>query len=297
MTLAQKILRWYRTNGRDLPWRKTRDPYKILVSEIMLQQTQVQRGLLFYEKWLRRFPDWNALANASNAEVIRAWAGLGYNRRALMLRDLALAVVKHGVPKTEQDWLTLKGIGPYTAAAVACFSLHEKTIPIDTNIRRVLGRLFFGIPYPQPAADDRIRKMARTTLLDTTKKFYDVPQALFDLATAICLKEPVCNTCPWKDDCKSAPKFLSGRVRVPKAMIKKTKETHHNDKPYPDRIYRGRILALVREKGVCRLSAVGPAIDPEFTENKDQTWLKNMIKRMEKDGMIRQKNNGLTLPD
>ena len=100
MSPAEKLLRWYKKYGRDLPWRKTRDPYKILISEIMLQQTQVPRVLLFYKKWLTLFPSWKTLAKATNAEVIRAWAGLGYNRRALILRDIAKQVAHGGIPQT-----------------------------------------------------------------------------------------------------------------------------------------------------------------------------------------------------
>ncbi|NBS41699.1 A/G-specific adenine glycosylase, partial [bacterium] len=200
------LLRWYDTHGRDLPWRKTRDPYRILVSEIMLQQTQVSRGLIFYERWLGQFPDWASLAVASNADVIRAWAGLGYNRRALMLRDIARKIVERGVPSTERDWRELKGIGPYTAAAISAFALKQRALPIDTNIRRVLGRLLFGVTYPQPTIDDKIRASI-DAILPRRGRFYDVPQSLFDLATMQCAKVPTCATCPMRSVCPAAPKF------------------------------------------------------------------------------------------
>ena len=123
MRTAQKLIAWYDANGRDLPWHRSRDPYRILVSEIMLQQTQVPRVLLFYAGWLKRFPDWAALAKASNADVIRAWAGLGYNRRAIVLRDIARQILAQlatcDFRLATFDWQRLKGIGPYTAAALA----------------------------------------------------------------------------------------------------------------------------------------------------------------------------------
>ncbi|MDP3794296.1 MAG: A/G-specific adenine glycosylase, partial [Candidatus Uhrbacteria bacterium] len=263
MILTTRLLHWYDRHGRDLPWRGTRDPYRILVSEIMLQQTQVPRVLLFYTKWLRRFPSWKILAQASNADVIRAWAGLGYNRRALMLRDIARHVIECGVPKNEKEWLNLKGIGPYTAAALAAFSLHHQTFPIDTNIRRVAGRLLLGRPFPSPSDDDRLRHLATRLLASSPTRSFDVPQALFDLANANCAKRPACITCPMIKHCLAAKKFLSGSVRVPKRTTIKANETIHPGKKYPDRIYRGRILKRVREtsQGIS-LQALGHLIDP-----------------------------------
>lgn len=275
------LLRWFAREGRDLPWRKTHDPYRVLVSEIMLQQTQVSRVLLYYRSWLKRFPTWRALARASNAEVIHAWAGLGYNRRGLMLRDIAKRVVSEGMPMSYDAWLSFKGIGPYTAAAVASFAQGLPTVPIDTNIRRVLGRALLGKLFPTPLDDPRIRKQATHYSLLPTHF-----QALFDLAVAVCKKSPACSVCPMKSQCTSAPKFLSGRIRIPRSTIKKTHETRHRDKPFPDRIYRGRILALVRQNPIS-LSKLGPLVDVRFEAKRDAGWIRNMVKRMEKDGLVR----------
>ncbi len=294
MTSAERLLRWYDRSGRDLPWRHTRDPYKILVSEIMLQQTQVLRVLLFYKKCLKRFPNWKALARASNATVIRAWSGLGYNRRALVLRDIAREIVKHGEPKTEEAWGALKGIGNYTAAALAAFSFHHRTFPIDTNIRRAAGRLLLGKPFPTPKDDERIKKSAED-FLPKYGHFYDVPQALFDLATAVCTKNPSCVVCPMRDVCPAAKKFLSGRVRIPKAMIKKTKERRHRGKPHPDRIYRGRILKLIQKTQNFTIEKIGETIDPDFDKKLDEKWLRRMIKRMVDDGFLRLKKGRVSL--
>ena len=286
MTLWTRILNWYDGHGRELPWRRTRDPYRILVSEIMLQQTQVSRGLIFYDRWLAQFPDWNTLAEASNADVIRAWAGLGYNRRPLMLRDIARQIIDRGVPASEEDWQTLKGIGPYTAAAIAAFALHQRTIPVDTNIRRVLGRLLFGIPYSQPDVDDRIRKSI-DRILPSRGRFYDVPQALFDLAAMHCAKVPNCADCPMRQVCPASTKFTSGRVRVPKQMIRKPLESRHRNKRYPDRIYRGRILKLVRDNERVLIASIGQMIDVSYDCARDYEWILAMAGRLKRDGMIR----------
>lgn len=291
---AARLLRWYKTHGRDLPWRKTRDPYKILVSEIMLQQTQVERVKVFYKNWLKQFPTWKKLAEASNADVIHAWAGLGYNRRALALRDIAKQVVEKGVPTNRDEWITLKGVGPYTSAALSVFALKQRELPIDTNIRRVLGRFFLGKPYPDLDDDKQLNTLV-DLILPKRGHYYDVPQAIFDLATMICTKTPDCAKCPLRKECKSAQKFLSGTVQLPKRMVKKANESKHRDKKYPDRIYRGRILKLVREQKNVAIQKVGPQIDPNYDQIADETWVNNMIERLTKDGLLVQKKNTLSL--
>lgn len=296
MKTVSKLLRWYAKYGRTLPWRETTDPYRILVSEVMLQQTQVPRVLLFYKKWLKKYPGWKELAKALNADVIQEWAGLGYNRRALMLRDIARSIVENGVPESEVEWRALKGIGPYTAAALAVFSLRARSIPIDTNIRRVIGRLFLGKTYPQPSDDQRIQKVGMSELMNV-KKFHDVPQALFDLATIHCTKIPDCANCPLVQDCKASKKFLSGRVKVPDQMIKKSRENIWRNKKYPDRIYRGRILKIVREQGRVDEKNIGELVDEKFERKFDQSWIEKMISRLEKDGMITIKKQTIFLTE
>lgn len=290
------LLRWYAREGRDLPWRKTHDAYRILVSEVMLQQTQVARVLIFYKTWLKKFPTWHALARASNSEVIHAWAGLGYNRRGLMLRDIAKQVVEKGVPKSRDEWLELKGVGPYTSAALTAFSLREAAIPIDTNIRRVLGRLFLGKPFPSLKDDERLEKTAWKTW-PKGKQAPELPQALFDLAVAICTKSPACASCPLRDQCAAAPKFLSGKVRIPKRTIKIANEKKHRNKPFPDRIYRGKILAeLRRQTNGIALKDLGHQIDRAFDLQQDQAWINAMAARLINDGLAKQVKNRLFLP-
>ena len=300
---AKKLLAWYDQHGRDLPWRKTHDPYKILVSEIMLQQTQVSRVLFFYKAWLKKFPTWKALASASNGEVIHAWAGLGYNRRALVMRDIAKHIVaktkneklktkqrlntKFQTPKTEDEWLTLKGIGPYTAAAVALFSGNEATVPIDTNIRRVWGRVLLGKTFPGLENDEKLKKQLGG-VLEKERRRADFFQATFDLATSICTKQPECAVCPLKAVCPASKAFLSGKAKAPKRTTPISNERIHASKKYPDRIFRGRILKALREapRGLAP-AAIGPLIDQAFDSKQDSSWLEAMIARLERDGMLR----------
>lgn len=286
MNASTILLRWYKTYGRNLPWRNTKDPYRILVSEIMLQQTQVDRVKPFYAAWLKRFPTWSALAKATNAEVITMWSGLGYNRRALMLRDIAKHVHEHSVPRTVEEWQSIKGIGPYTAAAVSAFAQHTRVMPIDTNIRRVLGRYLLGAHFPQPEDDSKIQENINT-ILPKQGNYFDVPQAIFDLATMVCTKKPNCATCPLRTTCKAADGFLSETVVIPKQMIKKPIESRHAEKPHPDRIYRGRILKLIQSSSTgTDPRKIGLQIDETFDPITDSEWLEHILSRMERDELI-----------
>ena len=170
------LLTWFGANGRHLPWRKTRDPYAILVSEVMLQQTQVERVVPRYRAWLDRWPTVEALAAASPGDVIRAWQGLGYNRRGLNLHRAARVVAERGWP---DDLCELPGVGPYTAAAVANFAFGRDILPVDTNVRRVQER--------------------------TGHRFSPrVAQALMDLGATVCLARiPRCHLCPLANGCPS----------------------------------------------------------------------------------------------
>jgi A/G-specific adenine glycosylase len=170
------LLAWFATDGRDLPWRRTRDPYAILVSEVMLQQTQGSRVVPRYLAWLARWPTVEALAAVSTAEVIREWQGLGYNRRALNLQRAARRVAEQGWP---DDLTELPGVGRYTADAVACFALGRPVLPVDVNVRRVQERT--GAAFDHTCA-----------------------QALMDLGATICIaRVPRCGECPLAEECPS----------------------------------------------------------------------------------------------
>jgi A/G-specific adenine glycosylase len=174
--LERLLLAWHARNCRDLPWRRTRDPYAILVSEVMLQQTQVPRVIPRYEAWLERWPTADDLASAPRDEVIRAWQGLGYNRRAVNLHRAAQQVAAEGWP---EDLTELPGVGTYTAAAVRRFALGEPVLPLDTNVARVLERT--GAQFGPEAAE-----------------------ALMDLGSTVCLARiPRCDVCPLASACPS----------------------------------------------------------------------------------------------
>jgi A/G-specific adenine glycosylase len=174
--VKELLLTWYRANGRELPWRETTDPYAILVSEVMLQQTQVERVIPRWLAWLERWPTAEALAAASTADVIREWQGLGYNRRAVSLHRAARVVAERGWP---DDLTELPGVGPYTAGAVGNFAFGRDVLPVDTNVKRIQER---------------------------TGEHFDgsCTQALFDLGATICLgRVPRCGACPLAAVCPS----------------------------------------------------------------------------------------------
>jgi A/G-specific adenine glycosylase len=170
------LLAWFARNGRDLPWRRTRDPYAILVSEVMLQQTQVERVVPRYLAWLERWPTAEALADAARADVIREWQGLGYNRRALNLHRAACEIAANGWP---EDLTKLPGVGRYTAAAIRRFAFDEDVLPVDVNVERVLRRT--GGEFTSASA-----------------------HALMDLGATVCIaRTPRCEACPLAVDCPS----------------------------------------------------------------------------------------------
>lgn len=294
MSVISKLVTWYKHHKRRLPWRETRDPYRIFVSEIMLQQTQVDRVIDFYHAWLKQFPSWKSLAEARTDKLLHAWAGLGYNRRALQLREAAQQVVAKKIPQTMEDWIKLKGVGPYTAAAVHAITARKRLIVIDTNVRRVAGRIFLGIPYPALADDVRVGR-ALDRAVPAKDSYWELPQVMMDFGTAICTpKNPACATCPIRSVCKAAPKFISGRAGEKPRVA--SHEKKHRDKQYPDRIYRGRILAAVRNGNAKTVSTLGPMIDPAFNVKKDTEWLRAMIARLKKDKMIESRGNSFFLP-
>src|SRR5689334_19692091 len=200
VTQAQNaLLQWYAREQRDLPWRATRDPYAILVSESMLQQPQVARVLPKYQQFLSAFPTLADLAAAPTADVISAWVPLGYNRRAISLQSIARQVIaKYGgrIPDTIDELLKLKGIGRYTAGAIACFAYHKQVATVDTNIRRVLHRIFLGLEQIEnQLKESEMLSLAERVLPEGNA--YNWNQALMDLGATICTSTtPRCHLCP-----------------------------------------------------------------------------------------------------
>ncbi len=200
------LLDWYDRHRRRLPWRppagERADPYRVWLSEIMLQQTGVKTVGPYFEKFLARWPDVAALGRASQDDVLRMWAGLGYYSRARNLHACAVAVLRdHGgaFPDTEEGLRRLPGIGPYTAAAIGAIAFDLRTMPVDGNIERVVSRLY-AVEEPLPQAKPRIQELASTLLGES--RAGDSAQALMDLGSSICTpKKPACALCPLNEDC------------------------------------------------------------------------------------------------
>lgn len=212
---ARALLDWFARAGRDLPWRRSRDPYHVLVSEFMLQQTQVARVVPRYEAWIERWPTADALAAAPVADVLRAWVGLGYNRRALRLHEAALIVARSGWP---EDLRTLPGVGPYTAAAVGAFAFGRQEVAVDTNVARVLARTG-GLAPPRGQAPA-------------------FTQAVMELGALVCTaRRPACDRCPIAAACPSAGAVPTAGRRRPGAVRLRFEDT--------DRYVRGRIVAAL----------------------------------------------------
>jgi A/G-specific adenine glycosylase len=204
----RRLLMWYRRHGRDLPWRQTRDPYHILVSEIMLQQTQVDRVEPKYHEWLARYPTLEALASAPEADAVKTWYPLGYNVRPRRLHAIAReAVSAHGgrLPDDEATLLSFKGIGAYTAGAVMSFAFGKRAAILDTNVARVLFRVFVGRGEPRSHAMDRqLWAISRAVL--PHRHVFDFNQALMDFGATHCsARKPKCLLCPMSSRCRAYP--------------------------------------------------------------------------------------------
>jgi len=199
-----RLLRWFQKKGRDLPWRRTRDPYKILVSEVMLQQTQVQRVREYYDRFLREYPTIQDLASANPARVRDSWDGLGYYARARNLHAAARTVVReHGgrFPRDLEEVMSLPGVGRYTAGALLSFAYGEAAPILDTNVRRVLSRIFVRRQAARPAATERrLWALAEATI--PAGDAWTFNQALMDFGATVCTaRNPQCTECPIRQMC------------------------------------------------------------------------------------------------
>ncbi|MFA5853944.1 MAG: A/G-specific adenine glycosylase [Patescibacteria group bacterium] len=281
------IARWYRAHGRNLPWRNTVDPYRVVVSEFMLQQTQVDRVVPLFTRFVSVFPSWNALAEASQADVVRAWKGLGYNMRAVRLRHLAMEVVTRYdgmLPSETEALVSLKGIGPYTARAIRAFVFRKRALAPDTNLRRVLNRVYKG-PKADPKMFDERSWLAWERSLPE-RLSYDVNQGLMDIGATLCkARSPSCEVCPLKKLCKSYPRILKMKS-LPKQKASRVEKT--DALGIPNRIYRGRVIEELRARSVSHvhLEALGRRVRVGF-EKKDLPWLQRVLEGLEKDGLIK----------
>lgn len=212
----QSLKAWFIAEKRDLPWRRTRDPYAIWISEIMLQQTQVAVVLPYFLRWMQQFPTISHLAQASLDEVIKAWEGLGYYSRARHLHQGAQYLVEHfqgQLPAEEENLKKIKGIGPYTIGALLSFAFHQKKAAVDGNVLRVLAR-YFGLEddIAKPATVNRLRQLADDLLPD--EEPWIISEALIELGATVCQRKARCSLCPLKATCISFAQGLTEALPV-----------------------------------------------------------------------------------
>jgi A/G-specific adenine glycosylase len=303
-----KLWDWFDANKRTIPWRDltikndTDRAYRIWISEVMLQQTQVPRVTETYKKFIQIFPDLESLGKASNAEILRAWKGMGYNSRALRLRDGARTIVEkygRGFPRTVGELLSIKGIGPYTARAILIFAFDEPHPAIDVNIRRILHRFFVGPETTEEAfaASDEtlapilsdILSTALSMKRGTAKDFF---AALMDFGSLVCTK--------------SNPKWhlLTPRMASVCASygvtIAKTKRTKKEpgriigQRFVPERITRGKVVECLRhrDKGAS-LPLIGKHVAPDWDEKLHRLWMQKILTKLVRDELVQSKAKGL----
>lgn len=281
----QKILfAWYKKNGRyDLPWRHTDDLYHITVSEIMLQQTNVPKVIEKYNAFLKRFPSWQKLSRARQSSVLQQWQGLGYNRRALNLYKMARIIAKEydGILPQDPDILeTMPGIGPYSKNAILVFGCNYDLMARDVNIDRVIRRWNGKKVWSEKVAEK------------TTIRFLphgqarDFHGALMDFASLICIKrKPLCEECPFRERCHSYPDPRDDAKRKKKEPGRVERGKH-----IPRRIYRGRVIEVLREGGA-DTNRIGHAIKKDWDGRKDKKWLTAILFQLQKEEMIIRKNS------
>jgi len=245
VALRRKLGAWYATAQRDLPWRRTTDPYAITVSELMLQQTQVVTVIPYYERWIKLFPTWQSLAKAHESAVLKAWEGLGYYRRARNLHALARAVAAQGgeLPRSEEGLRALPGIGPYTAAAIGSIAFGLPLAVLDGNVMRVLTRLL-------ALSDDIARPDTRAKLQEIADRFLDrrAPsnhnQAVMELGATVCLPhKPLCLICPLQNGCAGKDRAEEFPVKTRVATEKRTETVailRHRDRFYCEQVPEGK---------------------------------------------------------
>ena len=285
--IQETLLSWFARNARDLPWRRTRDPWRVLVSEVMLQQIQVQRVVPFYERFLTRFPTVDALAKAPLAEAIRVWGDLGRYRRIVYLHKTARIVMEEHdgrIPSEPEELIKLPGIGLYTAGAVACFAYERDATFLDTNMRRVLHRLIFGLRAATSATDKELLTIAKELI--PPGRGWRWNQALMETGALICTaSSPRCDECSLREVCRARTEAASAGWPQPE---RKTPAYRYEDS---NRYYRGRVLAELREvsqagsEGIA-LRELGRRVKHDF-DVRDPYWLHAAVESLCKDGLAK----------
>lgn len=262
------ILSWYAINKRDLPWRKTRDPYSILISEVMSQQTQLSRVVIKYDAWMERFPTVQTLAQASVGDVLKYWSGLGYNRRALHLKKAAESIFlnfKGEFPRTEKELMTLPGIGKYTANAVLCFAFDEQVAVVDTNVRKVILTQVLNQSAEKATALNLHYASQKTAIIE--KEIEDIAKKLL----------PKDQAYEWN---QALMDYASGVLKKEKIPIPKQSKFHGSH-----RYYRGQVLKQLLQKKKIAIKDLGLIIKKDYTEAEEE-WLQKLLKELSKEGFI-----------
>jgi len=282
--IQEGLLGWFKEHARDLPWRRTRDPYAILVSEVMLQQTQVDRVVPYYTRFLERFPTVEDLASAATSDVIRIWSGLGYNRRAVNLQRAARAVVDQfgGVfPRDQVELRKLPGIGAYTAGAVAAFAHEQDVAFLDTNMRRVISRVMFGT---ESATESEALEAAKA--LVPPGHGWTWNQALIEFGALQCTaRRPACIVCPLRAECAAYPTMqFALQLKSPR-----TRQARAEPFESTSRYYRGRIVEALRalpadDSAGIALRELGLRVREGFT-SEQLPWLRELVDGLQRDGL------------
>lgn len=284
--VRRRLLAWFDHHRRDLPWRHTRDPYRIAVSEVMLQQTQVDRVVPKYRAWLRTFPTTVALASAPLRRVLRVWSGLGYNSRARRLREAArLVQARHRGrwPRSVAALEALPGFGPYTARAVASFAYHQNQAVIDTNVNRVIGRVFFG---PRPPAPGPLTERVESLLPTGQSARWNA--TLMDFGAAVCTsRNPSCPTCPLRSSCRAYPAFRDGHR--PGMVRRQSRFTGS------DRFWRGAIVRVLLRRPRETMSDLRAATGYPGTSGTMR--FRRILRSMVDEGLLRSVHGRYTIAD
>lgn len=287
----KRLLNWYKQNGRDLPWRKTNDPYKILISEVMLQQTQVDRVMPKYFEFLEKFPTIQDLATASNADVLRIWSGLGYNSRALRLKAVAEETVKtYGgiLPDDREQLKALKGIGDYTSGAILAFAYHKQVSFIDTNIKRLVHRVFVGLELQGWKKTDK-EMLPLVEQVCNFEHAYEYHQALMDLGATICRATKLqCQVCPMKDICLAHKEVEQNPLAISEKRVSYKKQTV----PFKEskRYIRGGIVEYLRLSPEGIEYRVLVNFVRENLREMESLEVKKILEDLVKEGLLRLEN-------
>ncbi|WP_231182605.1 A/G-specific adenine glycosylase [Haladaptatus sp. DYF46] len=270
------LVSWYESDHRTFPWRETDDPYAILVSEVMSQQTQLGRVVTAWEAFLDRWPDAAALAEADRSDVVGFWTGhsLGYNNRAKYLHEAANQVVSEydgAFPETPEELQNLQGVGPYTANAVASFAFNNGNAVVDTNVKRVLYRAF-----DVPDDDASFEAAARELMPEGESRVWN--NAVMELGGVACEKTPSCDTagCPWREWCHA---YETGDFTAPDVPTQPKFEGSR-------RQMRGRVISILKEYDELPLSKLGPRVRIDYGGDFGEEWLRELCSDLEGDGLV-----------